>query len=221
MRRTIIATAILLMDSIGSGNFRAQAQRDQLIYEDRLNALSTERDHRAEEAAAAQERFSSALEAISAMQSELLASEDRRRELETGIEVIQATLRRTLEERNKVTARMESLESAAAQGTAVSGTSNGGELSDTVDILAEALAQTAAERDQIEADAVDLVAGDVGKLRQGDRVADQLDAVVRLVPGGYLANLALLELPRAQRLAAPQIEAVVGDQRIAGVVAGK
>ena len=150
---TIIATAILLMDSIGSGNFRAQAQRDQLIYEDRLNALSTERDHRAEEAAAAQERFSSALEAISAMQSELLASEDRRRELETGIEVIQATLRRTLEERNKVNARLEALETAAAEGTAVPGISSGGDLSDTVDILAEALAQTAAERDQIEADA--------------------------------------------------------------------
>jgi len=150
---TIIATAILLMDSIGSGNFRAQAQRDQLIYEDRLNALSTERDHRAEEAAAAQERFSSALEAISAMQSELLASEDRRRELETGIEVIQATLRRTLQERNEVQNRLASLEAAAANGTPVPGMNGGGELSDTVDILAEALAQTAAERDQIESDA--------------------------------------------------------------------
>ena len=30
---TIIATAILLMDSIGSGNFREQAKRDQRIYE--------------------------------------------------------------------------------------------------------------------------------------------------------------------------------------------
>ena len=38
---TIISTAILLMDSIGSGNFRAQAQRDQMIYEARLNALSS------------------------------------------------------------------------------------------------------------------------------------------------------------------------------------
>ena len=35
---TIIATAVLLMDSIGAGNFRAQAQRDQATYEDRLNA---------------------------------------------------------------------------------------------------------------------------------------------------------------------------------------
>ncbi|MBV1897461.1 MAG: M23 family peptidase, partial [Rhodobacteraceae bacterium] len=33
----IIATAILLMDSIGSGNFREQAKRDQQNYQDRLN----------------------------------------------------------------------------------------------------------------------------------------------------------------------------------------
>ena len=34
------------------------------------------------------------------MQSSLLASEDRRKELETGIEVIQTTLRRTMSERD-------------------------------------------------------------------------------------------------------------------------
>lgn len=49
----IVATAIVLMDSIGSGNFRDQARRDQQVYQERLNALSTERDRRAEEALAA------------------------------------------------------------------------------------------------------------------------------------------------------------------------
>jgi len=84
------------MDSIGSGNFRSQAQRNQSTYEDRLNVLSQERDMRATEAVAAQERFSTALEQVSLMQSELLRSEDRRRELETGLEVVQATLRRVM-----------------------------------------------------------------------------------------------------------------------------
>ena len=102
---TIIATAILLMDSIGSGNFREQAKRDQRTYETRLNILSGERDARAAESLAAQERFSSALEQISVMQSELLQSETRRREMETGIEVIQSTLRRTMREREA--ARLE------------------------------------------------------------------------------------------------------------------
>lgn len=151
---TIIATAILLMDSIGAGNFRAQAQRDQMVYEDRLNALSEERDMRAEEAAAAQARFSSALEQISAMQSELLASEDRRRELETGIEVIQATLRRTMQDRQALESELEEITLAIeSREGAVPGVVGDSELTSTVDILADALSKTAAERDQIEADA--------------------------------------------------------------------
>ncbi|WP_236628281.1 DUF5930 domain-containing protein, partial [Sulfitobacter sp. HI0129] len=81
----IIATAVILMDSIGSGNFREQAKRDQRTYQARLNELSSQRDLRAEEALAAQERFNAALKQISVMQSELLSSETRRRELETGI----------------------------------------------------------------------------------------------------------------------------------------
>ena len=96
---TIIATAILLMDSIGAGNFRAQAARDQMIYEERLNSLSIERDIRASEAVAAQRRFTSALDQISIMQTELLSTEDKRRELETGLEVVQATLRNTMKDR--------------------------------------------------------------------------------------------------------------------------
>ncbi|MDG1430036.1 MAG: DUF5930 domain-containing protein, partial [Paracoccaceae bacterium] len=42
-----IATAISLMDSIGSGNFRAQAERDQRTYETRLNAMAEDRESHA------------------------------------------------------------------------------------------------------------------------------------------------------------------------------
>ena len=96
---TAIATSILLMDSIGSGNFREQAKRDQATYQERLNILSQERDARAAEALAAHDRFNAALDQISVMQSELLESENSRRELETGIEVIQTTLRATMKQR--------------------------------------------------------------------------------------------------------------------------
>ncbi len=105
----IVATAILLMDSIGSGNFREQAKRDQRTYEARLNVLSGQRDARAEEALAAQERFNAALDQISVMQSELLSSETRRRELETGIEVIQSTLRQTMQDREAARAQVAAL----------------------------------------------------------------------------------------------------------------
>jgi murein DD-endopeptidase MepM/ murein hydrolase activator NlpD len=147
---TIIATAILLMDSIGAGNFRAQAQRDQMIYEDRLNALSVERDVRAEEAVAAQQRFSSALDQISIMQTELLATEDKRRELETGLEVVQATLRDTMKAREEARDQVAAL---SADGVGNTAAALSQEASRTVDLLADALADTAAERDRIAADA--------------------------------------------------------------------
>lgn len=147
----IVSTAIILMDSIGSGNFREQAKREQSVYQDRLNALSLERDLRAEEALAAQDRFSAALERVSMMQSELLQSETRRHELETGIEVIQNTLRDTMKDNKAVRLELASL-SALANGE--DGTPPPPAASPVpVEFLADALAKTAEERDQILANA--------------------------------------------------------------------
>lgn len=149
----IIATAILLMDSIGSGNLRDQAAREQLLYEERLRALSEERDARASEARAAQQRFSLALTQISAMQSELLASEDHRKELETGIGVIQATLRRTIRERDQARGSLEAM-LAEARGDVVDAPPvEAGDMAATLDFLTAALETTAAERDLMEAKA--------------------------------------------------------------------
>ncbi len=149
---TAVATAILLMDSIGSGNFREQAKRDQATYQERLNILSTERDARAQEALAAQDRFNAALKQISAMQSELLASENRRRELETGIEVIQTTLRATMKQREEARTELASVQVEADDGemyvTALA-------TPEQMNFMTEALARTAQERDQIAADAKD------------------------------------------------------------------
>ncbi|MGQ3486531.1 DUF5930 domain-containing protein [Roseovarius pacificus] len=145
----IIATAVLMMDSIGSGNFREQAKRDQRTYENRLNALASERDMRASEALAAQDRFNSALEQISVMQSELLASETRRRELETGIDVIQKTLRRTMKERETARQEAEQLALALEDQGATPGDQGETAADGTLDFLAAALADTATERDKI------------------------------------------------------------------------
>lgn len=157
---SIIATAILLMDSIGAGNFREQAKRDQQTYMERLNVLSRERDERAADALAAQERFNSALERISVMQSELLSSEIRRREMETGIEVIQTTLRDAMKARKSIETEYATLKTAMETGGTLPGQSDMAE-SDTVDLLAAALERTATQRDQVVADAQQaLVAAD-------------------------------------------------------------
>ncbi|MEJ2035277.1 MAG: DUF5930 domain-containing protein [Maritimibacter sp.] len=142
----IIATAILLMDSIGSGNLRDQAAREAKLYEERLQNLADERDSRAEEAAAAQMRFASAMEQISKMQSELLASEDQRHELETGINVIQSTLRRTMKERdasrNQLASLLNGNDGADGDRPALSP-----EEAETVSFLTAALNDISAERD--------------------------------------------------------------------------
>jgi murein DD-endopeptidase MepM/ murein hydrolase activator NlpD len=153
----IIATAILLMDSIGSGNFRDQAKRDQRTYEMRLNVLSGERDARAAEALAAQERFNSALEQISVMQSQLLQSETHRREMETGIEVIQTTLRRTMREREAARVELAALKAQIEEGGEGAGQvmAAGTAASEAIDFLSTALVETAAERDTVRADAED------------------------------------------------------------------
>ncbi|MDC0737500.1 DUF5930 domain-containing protein [Cognatishimia sp. SS12] len=149
---SIIATAILAMDSIGSGNFRDQAKRDQETYQIRLNEISEERDARSAEALAAQQRFNAALDQISKMQSELLASETRRRELETGIDVIQSTLRRAMKERDTARTALASAE-AAASGDSTAAAQIGQLDQDGMQTLVAALSETAQERDAMFAQA--------------------------------------------------------------------
>lgn len=149
---TIVASSIVLMDSIGSGNFREQAKRDQETYRARLNALSGERDARAEEALAAQSRFNAALKQISVMQSELLASETRRLELETGLEVVQANLREVMQQRESARSALADLQQdteAAADGKVPLQAGSPVQLA----FLTGALEETAVERDTILADA--------------------------------------------------------------------
>jgi len=181
---TILATAILLFDSISAGTSRDQVQRQQVLYEQRLNALSQDRDLRVEEAASAQERFNLALAQVSSMQARLLASEDRRRELETGIDVIQNTLRRTINERDE--ARSEATRAAVAlneqPGT---GHTEAGEVRDTeatLEFLTARLDDTAEERDVMEttaeraADRADKIASDKKALElRNDAIFTQLE----------------------------------------------
>jgi murein DD-endopeptidase MepM/ murein hydrolase activator NlpD len=146
---TIFATAILMFDSISAGSTRDQVKRQQSLYEERLNALSTDRDLRVDEAARAHDRFNLALSQVASMQARLLASEDRRRELETGIDVIQNTLRRTIKERDEARTELESSRLASAPG---SGRSEAGRAQDqiaTLEFLAASLQGTAKDRDRM------------------------------------------------------------------------
>ena len=176
---SIIVTAVLLMDSLGAGDARAQTERQQVLYETRLTALSADRDLRADEAARAQERFNLALSEVSAMQARLLASEEARKELETGIEVIQNTLRRTMAERDA--ARGEATVLAATLKAETGSTRSAGARAEdaaaTLDVLADALAGTAQERDAMagKAEAAEAeIAGIVSERRAAEARTDAI-----------------------------------------------
>lgn len=147
---TVVVTSFFLIGAITSGSNRDQTARAQIAYETRLAALSSERDTRAEEAEQALERFYSALEEVSKMQGTVLASEQRVRELETGIEVIQRTLRRTVVERNTareeaegLLARLENAPEAAARSARLAADNAA-----TAEVLTEALDATSVARDE-------------------------------------------------------------------------
>lgn len=145
---TIVSSAILLMTSLGAGDLREQALREQAVYEARLNEVAHERDARAREASDAQERFAVALGEVSAMQSRLLASEDRRRELETGIDVIAATLRDTMKERDEARKGAEMLRAELAETEADQPeVARLDDMEATLDFMTAALGDLASERD--------------------------------------------------------------------------
>jgi murein DD-endopeptidase MepM/ murein hydrolase activator NlpD len=180
----IFATALILLDSISAGSSREQTQRQQALYEERLNALSADRDLRVEEAASAQMRFNAALGQVSLMQARLLASEDGRHELEIGIDVIQNTLRRTIKERDeaRVAASLAAAELEIQTGT---GRTEAGRVRDTeatLDLIASALDATARERDMAlgAAERAGQRALDIAKQKQdlearNDRIFSQLE----------------------------------------------
>jgi murein DD-endopeptidase MepM/ murein hydrolase activator NlpD len=157
---SVIATAMLFITGISSGPGDDQGQISTAAFEARLETLSQERDTRAKEAADAQSRFQLALEQVSQMQSQLLSSEERRRELETGITVIQSTLRRTMIERDSAREELATLQTGDAATPGQSLAARADEMEKTLDVLTSALGETAEERDSatLEAEAARLEA---------------------------------------------------------------
>lgn len=165
---TIIASSILVIGTVSEGSSRDQTVQAQHAFEARLAALSAERDLRATEAAAAQSRFAVALDQVSSMQSQLLASESKRRELETGIGAVQATLH------NTVLALNASKGKDAAEGeqaTAQLDADRMSEFSVALDILSGELKQAASDRLQAESDSAEA-------RREAQEIALERDRIV-------------------------------------------
>ncbi|WP_304616510.1 DUF5930 domain-containing protein [Paracoccus sp. (in: a-proteobacteria)] len=135
---TLISSSLLVIDAVSAGSSRDHGQHAQASFEQRLMELSAERDARAAEALAAQNRFAVALEKVSQMQSQLLHSEEQRRELEAGLHSIQASLSESLAERETIQRIMGDGDIAEADRTE--------EFSIALDILSGELRQAADQR---------------------------------------------------------------------------
>ncbi len=156
MAWTIIATAILLMDSIGAGNFREQAKREQSTYQAAAERLVGRARHPrrrgARRAGALQLRaradFDDAVANLLAIRDAPPRARDRdRRDPEPRC----ATRCKTRETaRGRIAALEEELRRRAGGALPAAGEDDG-----TIDMLSDALARTAAERDQVVADAQD------------------------------------------------------------------
>ncbi len=128
---TLVVSSILAFDAISAGSSRDQVTRAQSAFEQRLEELARERDARAAEAAAAQARFSVALDQVSQMQSQLLASEEKRRELERGLTAVQTTLRETRDD--------QTLMSVSGEGPDTASGDRSQEVAVALDILSDEL----------------------------------------------------------------------------------
>lgn len=143
----IIASSILAMDAVSAHGSRDETRRSQEAFEARLEDLSAERDSRAAEAAAAQNRYAVAMQQVSAMQSKLLDSEASRREVETGLGIVQANLAGAVKERDAAQAEV-----AASGQPPVARTA---ELQAALDILSTELKKSATDRSLALKDAED------------------------------------------------------------------
>ena len=89
---SIIAIAIVAMDSLGAGNFREQALRDQENYQSRLMSLAEERDIQLDLSIQTQRQFEKALSHISSLQEALMEGEIERRELAEALNILKSKL---------------------------------------------------------------------------------------------------------------------------------
>ncbi|MEO1562745.1 MAG: DUF5930 domain-containing protein, partial [Pseudomonadota bacterium] len=148
---TIVSSAAVVINMVSAKSDVAQADVLQAAYEARLEELAAERDSRAFEAQRAQERFYVSLEQVSLQQEELLNVEEERRELETGLKIMQRKLQAALAERDEAVTLAEELRAdlQEATGTLSSRQDAVSAVEDTLSFVSRELADVVDDRDSL------------------------------------------------------------------------
>lgn len=145
----VVATTATISGSFESDNAQARSDSLQDAYEFRLAELATERDDFARQTQAMQDRFTLALQQVSAQQNELIAAMTVQNEQEITMFALQRKLNSVTAERNAAQIGLDGLQAefaASAEGTGPR-ESTEHELKVTVDALNAVLDETLQTRD--------------------------------------------------------------------------
>ncbi len=151
----LIATAIIGYEMLESRSYSQQAKDHKKTYEVRINKLSAERDRRALEAQTAQEQFYVALNQISQQQTDLLDAEEHRRELATGLQILQTKLQDAVKARDVAERNSDKLlaDLQDANGNKASHIGNAEELNKTLALISSELSASVDQREFLANDA--------------------------------------------------------------------
>ncbi len=151
----MIATAIIGFETFEKRSDGRRAEDQKHAYELRINTLSAERDNRALEAQTAQEQFYVALKQISAQQTDLLDAEEQRRELATGLKIMQTKLQGSIKSRDLAMQKSDTLlaQLQNATGNKSSHLDATEELYKTLSLISQELNTSTAKRETLAFDA--------------------------------------------------------------------
>lgn len=151
----LIATAIIGYEMLESRSLGQQAKDQKKAYETRINKLSAERDNRALEAQTAQEQFYVALNQISEQQTDLLEAEEHRRELATGLQILQTKLQDAVKARDVAERNSDKLlaDLQDANGNKASHIGTAEELNKTLAVISAELSASVDQRELFAVDA--------------------------------------------------------------------
>ena len=152
---SIISIAIVAMDSLGAGNFREQALRDQENYQSRLMSLADERDFQFDVSRRAQSKFEEALSHISFLQMALMDGEVERKELTAALFLLKNKLNTSRLEEKIAKSNLIELKQVTNSDIPEETSSNFLRDADSEKeaLLAKVLSETAEDRDTLENEA--------------------------------------------------------------------
>jgi len=152
---SIFSIAVIMMDSLGAGNFREQAIRDQENYQLRLMSLAEERDYQQDSSRQTQIKFEEALAHISKLQEELMEIEIERKELASALNIVKSKLSASRLEEIKAKENLSQLRLLTNSGSSEESNPKFSTITNTDKeaLLSKVLSETAGQRDMLRSEA--------------------------------------------------------------------